>query len=516
MFHRSWGLLFIQANISAPCTSLDFPSLERFTEEIRSHSYDIVGISSIISNVGKVREMCRLVRQYLPRATIVVGGHIANLPDLDEMIDADHIVRGEGIRWFRRFLGEDEEQCIRHPLLWSGSHHRTMGISLPAGVNSGTAALIPSVGCPIGCNFCSTSHMFGGKGQFVNFYETGEEIFSIMCQLESAMKVKSFFIMDENFLLHRARALRLLELMEEHDKSWQLFVFSSANALKSYTMEQLVALGVSWVWIGLEGQASQYTKLRNTDTHALVRDLHSHGIHVLGSSIIGLEEHTPQNIDQAIDHAISHATEFHQFMLYTPTPGTPLHAELSKKGVLLAPEEFAHADAHGQWRFNYRHPHIPAGEETELLLRAFRRDFEVNGPSVLRLARTTLAGWRRHKDHPNPRIRDRYARAIRGCSTTVAAALWAGRRWFRDNPVVAGKLDASLKDIYREFGIRSRLIAPVLGRILLMAINREDKRLRAGMPHEPPTYYEHNDRAAAQAESAGQPVSKLQSVLAMA
>ena len=34
MFHRSFGLMMLQANIDAPCTLLDFPSLERFVQEI--------------------------------------------------------------------------------------------------------------------------------------------------------------------------------------------------------------------------------------------------------------------------------------------------------------------------------------------------------------------------------------------------------------------------------------------------------------------------------------------------
>ena len=42
-------------------------------------------------------------------------------------------------------------------------------------------------------------------------------------------------------------------------------MFSSANVLQKYTMEQLVALGVTWVWLGLEGKGSQYTKLAGTD-----------------------------------------------------------------------------------------------------------------------------------------------------------------------------------------------------------------------------------------------------------
>ncbi len=59
--HRSSGILMIPSNISAPCTLLDLPTREAFERELTRHHYDIVGISSIIVNVGKVREMCRLV-----------------------------------------------------------------------------------------------------------------------------------------------------------------------------------------------------------------------------------------------------------------------------------------------------------------------------------------------------------------------------------------------------------------------------------------------------------------------
>ncbi len=97
MFHRSWGIIFIQHNISAPCAVLDFPTRERFVEELKAHHYDIVGISSIIVNVGKVREMCRLVREHSPHSTVVVGGHVTAIPGIQHMIDADHIVKGEGV-----------------------------------------------------------------------------------------------------------------------------------------------------------------------------------------------------------------------------------------------------------------------------------------------------------------------------------------------------------------------------------------------------------------------------------
>src|SRR5271169_1061073 len=108
MFHRSWGIMMIQENISAPSTVLDFPTREDFARELTKQHYDVVGISSIIVNVGKVREMCRMVRQLSPDSVIVVGGHVAAIPGVETMIDADHIVRGEGISWMRQYLGEEE------------------------------------------------------------------------------------------------------------------------------------------------------------------------------------------------------------------------------------------------------------------------------------------------------------------------------------------------------------------------------------------------------------------------
>ena len=60
-----------------------------------------------------------------------------------------------------------------------------MGIKLPAPTATTAATIIPSVGCPMGCNFCTTSAFFGGKGKFLNFYETGEELFDVMCEMEA-------------------------------------------------------------------------------------------------------------------------------------------------------------------------------------------------------------------------------------------------------------------------------------------------------------------------------------------
>jgi B12 binding domain/Radical SAM superfamily len=492
MFHRSWGIMMIQANISAPCTVLDFPTRNTFADELTAHAYDVVGISSIIVNLGKVREMCLIIRKLSPHSKIIVGGHVAAIPGLKDLIDADHIVQGEGISWMRRFLGEDEHAPIHHPAIVSGLRTRIMGVRLPERKGGTAATIIPSVGCPMGCNFCTTSAFFGGKGKFINFYQTGDELFDVMCQAEDKLKVNSFFMMDENFLLHRPRALRLLQRMKEAGKSWTMAVFASANAIHKYSMQELVELGVTWIWMGLESPRSSYTKLHGADTRQLTHELQAHGIRVQGSTIIGLEHHTPDNMADEVGHAVAHDTDFHQFMLYTPVPGTPLYKEMSNQGRLL--QDMDPADIHGQFKFNFRHAAISRDDSKKFLDWAFRLDFERNGPSLYRMCRTMLQGWQRYKNCPDARVRERFTRDIQKLSTAYSGALWAMERQFRKvNRDVSEQIRTLRAEIKREFPVLSRITAAALGPYLLWSSLREERQLAAGKTYEPPTIIQRSN-----------------------
>ena len=492
MFHRSWGIMMIQENISAPCSVLDFPTRTAFARELTTNHYDVVGISGIIVNVGKVREMCRMVRELSPDSVIVVRGHVAAIPGVEIMVDADHIVRGEGISWMRRYLGEDEHAPIKHPMIVSGLETRIMGIRLPNRKGGTAATIIPSVGCPMGCNFCTTSAFFGGKGKFVNFYETGDDLFDVMCGIEKELKVHSFFVMDENFLLHRTRAMQLLERMKKAGKSWELSIFASANAIRKYTMLELVELGVSWVWMGLESPKAGYSKLQGNDVRQLTQELREHGIRVQGSTIVGLEHHTPDNIVEEIEAAIAHQTDFHQFMLYTPVPGTPLYQEMSDQGRLLKDVDFA--DVHGQFKFNFKHAAISREDSKRFLDWAFWRDFESNGPSLYRMCQTMLKGWQRYKDYPDPRVRERFEREVKKLSSAYNAALWVMEKEFKKvNRSVSERIHKLRREVEKEFPFVARLTAASLGPILLWSTRREENRLASGRTYEPPTFVERRN-----------------------
>jgi len=269
-------------------------------------------------------------------------------------------------------------------------------------------------------------------------------------------------------------------------------VFASANAIRKYTMEELVQLGVSWIWMGLESPRSSYVKLQGTDSQQLTHELREHGIRVQGSTIIGLEHHTPENIIGEIEFAVGHGTDFHQFMLYTPVPGTPLYKEMSEQGRML--EGIDLADIHGQDKFNFRHAAISREDSKRFLDWAFWRDFERNGPSLYRMCQTMLQGWRRYRDYPDARVRERFERENLKLRTAYSAALWAMEHYFQGiNREVSGKIKKLRGEIANEFGIISRVAANLGGPILLWTTRREERLVAAGKTYEPPTILERRN-----------------------
>jgi len=95
---------------------------------------------------GKVREMCRITRKLAPSAKIVVGGHVAAIPGLEHLLETDHIVKGEGIAWMRRYLGEDEHARIQHPPIMSAFQLCVMGVRVPESTRTTAATIIPAAG----------------------------------------------------------------------------------------------------------------------------------------------------------------------------------------------------------------------------------------------------------------------------------------------------------------------------------------------------------------------------------
>ena len=383
---RSFALYTLAENIEVPTAVLDFPTLDEFVAEIKK-GYENIGISFIVPNLAKVRKMTTLIRQHSPQSKIILGGHGTAIPELAKLVECDHVVQGDGVAWMREFFGEDTEKPFNHPMVRSSEMKGVLGIRK----RGGNGVLITGNGCPMGCKFCCTTHFFAKK--YVPYLKTGAEIYETACRVERELGTKSFLIMDENFAIHRERALEFIDLVEENCKDWEFNLFSSANALEKIGLDNIARLNIGRMWIGVESKSDVYEKNKNIDVAKLIKELQSYGIPVLASAILFLEHHTKENIWEDIDYVIGLKPDFIQFMQLSPYPGTKLYEELGRDNRVLHSVPFE--EWHGQHQIWFKHSEFTLRDSERILRQAFQKDYDTLGPSLLRVYRTTLQGYRR-------------------------------------------------------------------------------------------------------------------------
>lgn len=399
IFTDSLGLYLIANNIEVPTTVLDFPTLERFRRELRK-GYDVVGIGAIMPNFQKVKRMVEETREISPRSTIVLGGFCANVPDIEKMMDVDHVCVGEGISFMRDLLGLAPEFEFRHPSMYT-SLREIIGIPL-SGVNY--PMIIVGLGCSYGCDFCSPSHFFGRR--HIRFLRRGREIFEQMEMLYPRYGSNMIaFMGDDNFLLDLDRAEELREYVVKSNKIFNIWLFASADKVVQFGAERLAEMGTQIIWIGRESKYSDYPKNRELDMKEVLTELRRHGIRTILSSILLLDQHTKENIREDIDDHLACRPVFSQFALYSPAPRTPLYDRLSEEGKILTAIPFEEWHAFKQpW---FIHPEFTLMEAERIQEEAYKRDYHELGPSAVRWAEADFEGWYNMKDSRKPHLRAR-------------------------------------------------------------------------------------------------------------
>ena len=383
---ESYGLYLLAENLSIPTVVLDFPSKKRFISELKK-GYDYIGISFILPNFKKARRMAQLIRHYSPHTRIILGGHGTSIENIREKIPSDYVCRGEGIRFLRELFDEDLKAPIKHPLRYSSFNRYILGVPVsnrmvPEGI------IMAGVGCVNACPFCCTSHFFQKK--YIPFIKTGKDFFELCREYEDKMGITDFFVLDENFFKFEKRARDLLALMEKHKKAYSFNIFSSADTIEKVGIDFIQRIGIDFLWIGVESMKKVYEKNQGIDFYKLIKNLRNQGVSVLISGILFLEHHNKQTIHEEIDLLVSLKADFIQFMQLCIAPGTALYNDYSQKGKIL--DDIPYEEWHGQHRLWFKHPHFTPEESTLYLKNAFKKDFEENGPSILRMAETMLQG----------------------------------------------------------------------------------------------------------------------------
>ena len=434
--HLVWGLDLIASNIKAPTTVMHYPSLKEFVNELKK-GYDYIGINCVVATFDKAKIMVKKVREISPNTKIILGGYGAVSQEAKKI--ADYVCREEGISFMRRLLNEPAEQ---NKIVFSIMESKSNIMGFPM---YGSAMVILSLGCPNGCDFCCTSHFYNRKR--IPFIKDGKTLYDLLLSIEKKLRITEFTFIDEDFLLQRKL---LTELSKYNSKRKNPFVFScfaSAKAISMYAPEELIRLGILSIWIGVESKHAHFDKLKGIDIHKLISSLQKVGIAVLGSFIVGLLQHDEKILKEDFEDFISLKPTLSQFLINTPSRGTPLYAQLEKEGRLFKNAPNKNSDG---FNLIFDHPNFTPEQLSKLQMSFYKEEYERLGPSPFRYVETELQGYKNLKNSSDPLLRAR-AKYYKKVCRSIYPLIPAGIR-YAPNKRICKWIKILSNELYHEFG----------------------------------------------------------------
>lgn len=404
------ALTLMAANLDAEVTVLVHPSLEEFTRELERIQPDVVGISFLIKGLGKVFPMVAAARKHAPRSTVVIGGFGTMLQDLSD-VGADHVCKGEGLSFVRNLIGQDPNDPVQQPLV-TGDVTLKCFRDYPYLPRARYAELTHGFGCPHKCEFCTTSAYFG----FLHIpFAVGRAMYDAMVDVHDRTGIDYFYLYEEDLCLYKKSLEEWGGLIrDDTQRTFSWTCFSTVKSLTRWDLEELVSMGFSHVWVGVESVASPFGKSVGRDAQDLFDELHGLGVTTTGSMIFGLDHHTPSNLEQEVDHLVSLYPSTAQMGTLMPADGTQLRRRLEEEGRVRK-GSYLDSDLYSELII---HPEFQPGELRQAVFDGYERFYRGSGPAIHRMARTWIQGSRRLKASPNAVLRRRAERLAQRARAT--------------------------------------------------------------------------------------------------
>ncbi|MFX1279404.1 MAG: B12-binding domain-containing radical SAM protein [Promethearchaeota archaeon] len=444
-------------NISLPATLLEYPRWHNFTEEV-DKQYAYIGISAFPVHLDMVMKMANYIREKSPETKILLGSYGAQAfaAQYDEETKKkyiDHVVLGEGVEFLRNLLGEDTNRPIQQKLMPKCGGAPPFLNKYPRG---GIGFLVTGLGCPGGCDFCSTTEMFGKKriellspDDFVDHVELYRKHFKYL---------SSVFVIEEDHFRHprwlvktKERWVKNTDLVENVD--WTGFgsvdfIWHFAN---NYGWDAIPETGIGAIFIGVESKFAGehgYRKVKEADAREVFHKLHSMGIRTLGAWICGWDYHSHANMYEDLNYFIACKPTYQQITRLSPFPGTELWRKLKEQGrVCEVPWEDVHF-----WSGAQKNISLETHETLNLTEYGYDLMYRTWGPSMLRRLEVTLNGYEYCLNSDNLLMQEHRSELFKRSSVINWSMLGAMDR-FAPNGVVrrrVQKADERFRDLIGE------------------------------------------------------------------
>jgi radical SAM superfamily enzyme YgiQ (UPF0313 family) len=314
---------------------------------------DLVGLTAFTASINRAYEIAGLYRD--KGIPIVLGGiHASMLPD-EALQYVDTVVIGEAETVWAGVIADFEAGRLQR--IYRGEWLDLKGLPKPRhdlfhpGYRFGS--IQTARGCPMDCEFCSTTAFNGRRYRQRPVEEVLDEL--------EIIPQKMVFFLDDNIIGYSKqateRAIALFKGIIERGIKKDWFCQASMNfADNEDVLEYAAKSGCRMVFLGVEAENIDALKEVNkkinlkmkVDTYEDVfRRIKSHGIAVLGAFIYGMDSDTPEALRHRTDYILGSDIDVMQTTYLTPLPGTRLFDRLLDENRLLYtgfPADWDHYD----------------------------------------------------------------------------------------------------------------------------------------------------------------------------
>jgi len=397
-------------NIQSPARVLEYPRWEDFTAEV-DRGYAIIGISAFPVHLDSVMKMCAYIRQRSPATKILLGSYAgqafqARYDEETQKKYVDQVVHGEGVKYLRGLLGEKTNGPIQQRLMPKGGGSLPFVSQHPPGT---IGFLVSGLGCPGGCDFCSTTALFDKKRlellkpehlvdemhRYFTHFPTLKQVFVVE---EDHFRFPGYLDQVRNYWMQNP------EMMERVD--W--FGFGSIDHIGRFAdehgWEAIAELGLGALFIGVESKFAGdhgYDKRDSANARDVFANLHRVGVRTVGAWICGWDWHDHANLAEDLNYFVSLYPTYQQITRLSPFPGTALWDKLREGGrVSEVPWEDVHF-----WSGAQRNVTLEEHETLNLTEDGYKLLNKTWGPSLLRRLDVELSGYQTCAASDNPILR---------------------------------------------------------------------------------------------------------------
>ena len=337
---------------------------ENVAEQIKILNPMMVGVTAGTSTIKSALKYLEKIKDILPNVLTVIGGpHTTFMPyeTLKGAKDLDVVVMGEGeetiveladymtknnqdINDIKGIVYRDSNGKLKttkkRPLI-----NDLDSIPFPArhlvpfsdydATQDQTGGIITSRGCVYNCNYCSSSLIMGKKFRS----RSPDNVVDEIEELIDTYHINDIGFMDDTFMLNKKRAGEIADEIKARDLDISFVASSRVDRVDRDLLENLKSSGLSTIYYGVESGSQRILDLMKKgitlknveDAVKIAKDVN---LDVLTSFILGYPGETEDDMNKTIDFSTKLDSDYCQYSILTPFPGTPIYNDLIEKNLI--------------------------------------------------------------------------------------------------------------------------------------------------------------------------------------